>query len=65
MEIQDAYVRLDNTLGDLLDLIDRKVGLNNTLILLLLPVIRILIPLILRNTAFPAESFTSSAVLPC
>lgn len=32
MEIQDAYVRLDNTLGDLLDLIDRKVGLNNTLI---------------------------------
>ncbi|HIZ04523.1 MAG TPA: alkaline phosphatase family protein [Candidatus Phocaeicola gallistercoris] len=32
MEIQDAYVRLDNTIGDLLDLIDRKVGLKNTLI---------------------------------
>ena len=31
MEIQDVYVRLDNTIGDLLDLIDRKVGLGNTL----------------------------------
>lgn len=31
MEIQDTYVRLDNSIGDLLDLIDRKVGLNNTL----------------------------------
>lgn len=33
MEIQDMYVRLDNSIGDLLDLIDRKVGLNNTLFL--------------------------------
>ena len=31
MEIQDVYVRLDNSIGDLLDLIDRKVGLSNTL----------------------------------
>lgn len=31
MEIQDMYVRLDNSIGDLLDLIDRKVGLGNTL----------------------------------
>lgn len=31
MEIQDVYVRLDNSIGDLLDLIDRKVGLANTL----------------------------------
>lgn len=31
MEMQDVYVRLDNTLGELLDIIDRKVGLNNTL----------------------------------
>lgn len=31
MEIQDAYVRLDNSLGDLLDMIERKVGLANTL----------------------------------
>ena len=31
MEIQDMYVRLDNSIGDLLDLIDRKVGLRNTL----------------------------------
>lgn len=31
MEIQDVYVRLDNSIGDLLDLIDRKVGLGNTL----------------------------------
>ena len=31
MEIQDVYVRLDNTIGDLIDLIDRKVGLGNTL----------------------------------
>ena len=31
MEIQDVYVRLDNSIGDLLDLIDRKVGLKNTL----------------------------------
>ena len=32
MQIQDMYVRLDNSIGDLLDLIDRKVGLKNTLI---------------------------------
>lgn len=31
MEIQDMYVRLDRSIGDLLDLIDRKVGLENTL----------------------------------
>lgn len=31
MEIQDVYVRLDNSIGDLLDLIDRKIGLQNTL----------------------------------
>lgn len=31
MEIQDVYVRLDNSIGDLLDMIDRKVGLSNTL----------------------------------
>ncbi len=31
MEIQDVYVRLDNSIGDLLDLIDRKVGLKNAL----------------------------------
>lgn len=33
-EIQDAYVRLDNELGLLLDNIDRTVGLKNTLIFL-------------------------------
>ena len=32
MQIQDMYVRLDNSLGDLLEMIDRKVGLKNTLI---------------------------------
>ena len=32
MQIQDMYVRLDNTIGDLLDMLDRKVGLKNTLI---------------------------------
>lgn len=32
MEIQDVYVRLDNSIADLLDLIDRKVGLKNTLL---------------------------------
>ena len=31
MEIQDVYVRLDNSIAELLDLIDRKVGLKNTL----------------------------------
>ncbi len=31
MEIQDVYVRLDNSIGDLLDMIERKVGLHNTL----------------------------------
>lgn len=31
MEMQDAYVRMDNSLADLLELIDRKVGLQNTL----------------------------------
>ena len=34
MEIQDAYVRLDAALAHLLDIIDRKVGLENTLIFL-------------------------------
>lgn len=31
MEMQDVYVRLDNSIADLLELIDRKVGLSNTL----------------------------------
>ena len=31
MEIQDMYVRLDNSIGDLLDIVDKKVGLQNTL----------------------------------
>lgn len=34
MEIQDTYVRLDASLAELLDLIDRKVGLENTLFFL-------------------------------
>jgi hypothetical protein len=34
MEMQDAYVRLDANLEELLDIIDRKVGLNNTLFFL-------------------------------
>jgi hypothetical protein len=34
MEMQDAYVRLDASLAELLDLIDRKVGLENTLFVL-------------------------------
>lgn len=32
MEMQDTYVRLDHSIGDLLDMVDRKVGLNNALI---------------------------------
>lgn len=31
MEMQDVYVRLDSSLADLLELIDRKIGLDNTL----------------------------------
>lgn len=31
LEMQDAYVRLDQSLAELLDLIDREVGLRNTL----------------------------------
>jgi hypothetical protein len=31
LEMQDAYVRLDNSIAELLDMIDRKVGLQNTL----------------------------------
>lgn len=31
MEMQDTYVRLDNSIADLLEMIDRKVGLHNTL----------------------------------
>lgn len=31
MELQDAYVRLDRSLAELLDLIDQEVGLRNTL----------------------------------
>ncbi|MBE6275989.1 MAG: alkaline phosphatase family protein [Bacteroides sp.] len=31
LEIQDAYVRLDNHIAELLNMIDRKVGLQNTL----------------------------------
>lgn len=34
IEMQDTYLRLDRELGGLLDLIDRKVGLRNTLIFL-------------------------------
>lgn len=31
LEMQDTYVRLDNSIAELLDMIDRKVGLHNTL----------------------------------
>ncbi|MGL5938623.1 MAG: alkaline phosphatase family protein [Phocaeicola sp.] len=31
IEMQDTYVRLDNSLADLLEMIDQKVGLQNTL----------------------------------
>ena len=31
MEMQDTYVRLDRSIGSLLDLIDRKVGLHNVI----------------------------------
>ncbi len=31
LEMQDTYVRLDNSIADLFELIDRKVGLENTL----------------------------------
>ena len=34
MEMQDVYVRLDVQIGELLDIIDRKVGLENTLFFL-------------------------------
>ena len=34
MEMQDVYVRLDVQIAELLDLIDRKVGLSNTLFVL-------------------------------
>ena len=34
MEIQDTYVRLDNSIAELLDLVDRKVGLNHTLVVI-------------------------------
>jgi hypothetical protein len=32
MEMQDTYVRLDRSIGDLLDMLDRKVGLQNVLL---------------------------------
>lgn len=31
-ELQDSYLRLDKSIGDLLSIIDREIGLNNTLI---------------------------------
>ena len=31
MEMQDTYVRLDRSIASLLELIERKVGLNNVL----------------------------------
>lgn len=65
MEIQDMYVRLDNSLGDLLDLIDRKVGLRNTLFSLLQLDIPILNPPILYSIRFQVENFISSDVLHC
>lgn len=34
LEMQDTYVRLDAQIADLLDIIDRKVGLGNTLFLI-------------------------------
>ncbi len=33
LELQDSYTRLDNQIGDLLDAIDLKVGLKNTLVI--------------------------------
>ncbi|MDR0976904.1 MAG: alkaline phosphatase family protein [Prevotellaceae bacterium] len=32
MEMQDTYVRLDRSIGDLLEMLDRKVGLHNVLL---------------------------------
>ena len=32
MEIQDTYVRLDRSIADLLEVLDKKVGLQNVLI---------------------------------
>ncbi len=32
MEIQDTYVRLDRSIANLLDLLDKKVGLQNVLL---------------------------------
>ncbi len=34
LEIQDTYLRLDNDIADLLEIIDKNVGLNNTFIFL-------------------------------
>jgi hypothetical protein len=34
MEIQDAYLRIDRSLSDLLDMLDKKVGLRNVLFVL-------------------------------
>jgi len=37
IEIQDLYVRLDQEIAQLLETVDKTVGMNNTLILLLPP----------------------------
>ena len=66
MEIQDTYVRLDRSIANLLDLLDKKVGLQNVLVFV-------------TSTGYTEsestrfgtvqnyrpESFTSTAAPPC
>ena len=65
MEMQDTYVRLDNSIAELLELIDRKVGLNNTLFFIPLQDMLTQILLILLNIKYRVENSILNVVLLC
>ena len=65
MEMQDTYVRLDRSIANLLELLDKKVGLQNVLISSLPPDIRTANQPIRDFIRFPAENFTSTVAQLC
>lgn len=65
MEIQDTYVRLDRSIANLLDLLDKKVGLQNVLIFVTSTGYTDSESTDRDCTKYRPESFTSTAAPPC
>ena len=65
MEIQDTYVRLDRSIANLLDVLDKKVGYKTCFFSSPRPAIRTANRPIRDYTKSPAESFISTAAPPC